>query len=67
MKKVKSVAIYKPTETAVFEVGSLLMRGEEKTTIKVERIKIGFLKKVKIELSNGNTIVFSGFSISYEI
>lgn len=67
MKKVKSVAIYKPTETAVFEVGSLLMRGEEKTTIKVERISLGFLRKVKIELSDGNIIVFSGFPISYEI
>ena len=64
--KIKSVTIYKPTDTATFEIGSLLMRGEEKTTISVEKIRIGILKQVVIILSDDSKIVFKGFPISYE-
>jgi len=65
MKKITSIAIYKPTETAVFEVGQMIMYGEEKTTIKVEKISV-FGKTVKIKLSNQNTLVLKGLPISYE-
>jgi len=67
MREIKSIAVYRTTDTAVFEVGKHIIRGEEKTADKVVSIKIGLFGKVRVELSNGTNIVFKGFPYSYEI
>ena len=66
MKKIKSVAIYKPQEVATFEVGAKLIMGGKETETVVTKISINIFRKVKVEFSDGMVLVFKGFPISYE-
>lgn len=66
MKKIKSVAIYKPTETASFEVGAKLIMGGKETENTVSKISVNIFNSVKVEFSNGMVLKFKGFPISIE-
>ena len=73
MKKIKSVAIYKPTDTAVFSLGSEIIRGvdekgkEIKTGQIVDKISISIYNNVDVILSDKSVLCFRGFPISYEV
>lgn len=63
--KLNNIAIHKPSQIAGFEVGRRLWEGELETDKIVESIEVDFFRTVRINLSNGETLVFRGFPISY--
>jgi hypothetical protein len=74
IKKIKSVAIYKPLEMVSFAVGGEIQNGVDekgqpkKTGQIVERVNINpFTNSVSVILSDGMVLVFKGLPISYEL
>lgn len=63
--KVRSVAFYKPMETAAFEVGAHLRFDQEETANTVTSIEVSLFGKVTIRISDGSSIVFRGVPFSY--
>lgn len=59
----KSITIYKPDGQASFVVGAQVIKGEETTDVTVKSISVLF-DRVKIKLSDGETLIFKGFPIS---
>ena len=64
--KLKSIAIYKPQETVVYEVGKKILFNGEISDIAVISISVSFFNTVRIETSDGNIYVFRGIPISYQ-
>jgi hypothetical protein len=60
---IKSVGIQQGNNVSIFEIGSSLMKGTEKTDIVCKKIICG-KDTVRITFSNKETLTFFGYSFS---
>lgn len=66
-KKIKSITIYKPQETATFAIGAKLVTNGKEVDNLVVAIQVNFFNTARISFSDGMVLVFKGFPVVYEI